>query len=298
MLFSDNNHWRFGWGREGLYNFDEQDLPLWVKFGPCTTQPKTFDIEISNAVKKIAAAATKPIYVAMSGGIDSEMVARAMLKEKIPFTPLILQYEKSYNKMDIIYAFEFCKQRNITPEIVPFEIIKFFRDCVNTPYILNNCAHIMHMQIMRIAASLGGMAVIGVGEQRYEKSNGEIYIPVPQERIAVTHFMHAENVEGVSAFYCYTPEMMYSLLLEAKAHGFEGMERFAHNIKDGIYRKYWPDMVKRPKYSGFELVEDSRIEAQQLLQRKYASKLVKFAIPMFELEQQLSGETGALSIKY
>lgn len=298
MLFSHNNHWQFGWGKKNLYNFDEQDLPLWVKFGPCKEPPKSLDIEMANAVKKIAAAATKPIYVAMSGGIDSELIARVMLQEKVPFTPLILKYERDANAMDIKYAFDFCKQHNLTPEVPTIDITDFFVKTINTPYILGNCAHLMHMHLMRYAASLGGMAVIGVGEQRYEKENGKISIPVPRERIAVTHFMQAEQVEGVSAFYCYTPELMLSLLLEAKAHGFESIQRFAHNIKDAIYHKYWPDLVKRPKYTGFEYVEDERKEAQRLLHKKYGLKLVKYAIPMFEFEQQLAGTTNALSMKY
>lgn len=298
MMFSDNNHWRFGWGRKKLYNFDEQDQPLWVTFGPCNAPPKAFNIEMANAAKKMANAATKPIYVAMSGGIDSELVARTMLQEKIPFTPLILKYDNDVNKMDIAYAFEFCKQHNLTPEVPTLDIVAFFQESVNTPYILANCAHIMHMHIMRYVAKLGGMAVIGVGEQRYEKSDGKVFIPVPIERIAVTHFMQAEQVEGVSAFYCYTPELMLSILLEAKAHGFQNMDKYAHNIKDALYHKFWPDLTRRPKYSGFEYVEEERQEAQRKLMRKYGSKTAKYAIPLFELEHQLSGGMNAFSIKY
>lgn len=298
MLFSHDNHWRFGWGKKNLYNFDEQDQPLWVKFGSCKEPPKSFDVEMANAVKKIAAAATKPIYVAMSGGIDSELIARVMLQEKIPFTPLILKYENNANKMDISYAFEFCKRHNLTPEVPTLDITDFFLKTIDTPYILGNCAHLMHMHLMRHAASLGGMAVIGVGEQRYEKNNGTISVPVPLERIAVTHFMQAEQIEGVSAFYCYTPELMLSLLLEAKAHGFEKMSRFAHNIKDETYHKFWPDMVTRPKYTGFEDVEHARKDAQKLLLKKYGPKLVKYSIPLFELEQQLAGTSNGLSVSY
>lgn len=299
MIFSDNNHWQFGWGRrKNRYNFDEQGHPLWVTFGPCASQPKSFDIEMAVAAKKIANAATKPIYVAMSGGIDSELVARTMVQEKIPFTPLILKYDNDVNKMDIAYAFEFCKQHNLTPEVPTLDIVSFFQGSVETPYILANCAHIMHMHLMRYAASKGGMAVIAVGEQRYERIDGKIVIPVPIERIAVTHFMQAEQVEGVSAFYCYTPELMLSILLEAKAHGFENMDKFAHNIKDTLYHKFWPDLTHRPKYSGFENVEQERLKAQRILRKKYGSKVAKYTIPIFEFEHQLNGGANAFSIKY
>lgn len=287
ILFSDNNHWRFGWG-EGLYNFHDQLYGLWATFGPCRYEPKTFDIEVAIAARKIAEAATKPIYVTMSGGLDSELVARTFLQERIPFTPLIAQYENDYNKDDVSYAFAFCKAHNLTPEVLNIDIVPFFRDSVRTPYILTNCAHVLQMHLMRHANKLGGMAIIGVGEQRYIEENGKICVPVPQERIAVTHFMQAENVQGVSAFYCYTPEMMLSFLREARAHGFEGMAQFAHNIKEYVYRKFWPDLEKRPKYSGFEQVNSERANAQAALRKKYSGYLSEFSIPVDELEQQLS----------
>jgi hypothetical protein len=296
-IFSDENHWRFGWGA-GLYNFDEQDLPLWVTFGPCRYEPKSFAEEAAVAVRKIAAAATKPIYVAMSGGLDSELVARILLQERIPFTPLIAQFEKDYNKEDIAYAFDFCRAHNLTPEVMKIDIQAFFKESLNTPYVLANCSHLLQMQLMRHAASLGGMAIIGVGEQRYENKNGKINIPVPIERIAVTHFMQAEKIEGVSAFYCYTPEMMLSLLREAKAHGFEEMSEFAHNIKEDIYRKFWPDLPQRPKYSGFEKVAEDRIITQVRLYERHTTKMCAFSIPLEDLERQLSRNLTSTSMEH
>ncbi len=292
ISFSENDHWRFGWGK-GLYNFNEQQQPLWVTYGPCTRQPKAFNEEVAIAAKRIAEKTTKPIYVAMSGGIDSELIARAMIDEKIPFKPVIVQFDHDYNKQDISYAFEFCKTHNLTPEIIQLDILAFFEKATETPYILTNCAHLMQMHIMRHVFKYGGMTVIGVGEQRYAQANGTINVPVPLERIAVTHFMHTEQIEGVSAFYCYTPEIMLCLLREAKEIGFDEMTLFAHNIKEAIYHKYWPDLPPRPKYSGFEQVYEGRLIAQKKmrkkLQKKYGSSVFNnFSIPINELEKQLA----------
>lgn len=287
ISFSDADHWRFGWG-EGLYNFDQQHLKFWATFGPCRYQPKTFDVEIAEAVRKIANRATKPIYVAMSGGIDSELIARIMLQEKVPFTPLIARYEKGYNKDDIFYALDFCEKNKLTPEILDIDILKFFQNAIHTPYVVANCSHLLQMHLMRHAATIGGMAVIGVGEQRYSKVGNAVFVPVPAERIAVTHFMQKECVEGVSAFYCYTPEMMLCLLRKAKQRGFEQMSHLAHNIKEDIYREYWPDLVRRPKYSGFENVREERKDAQKKLMNKYGQRVVGVEIPVNDLEQQLS----------
>ena len=291
IQFSDHHHWQFGWGK-GLYNFHEQQQPLWVTFGPCRHEPKPLDVEIATAVKRIANNTTRPIYVAMSGGIDSELIARMMIQERIPFKPVIVQFEEDYNKQDIAYAFEFCKDQQLSPEIIKLDILQFFKTCRKTPYILTNCAHLMQMHIMRHVHQLGGMTVIGVGEQRYKNVEGKIVVPVPQERIAVTHFMQAEQIEGVSAFYCYTPELMLSLLREAKEIGFEDIEKFAHNIKEAIYQKFWPDLKPRPKFSGFEKIGKKRLMVQtrlrKILLKKYGRTVFSnVQISVDSLEHQL-----------
>lgn len=295
MLFSDHNHWRFGWDK-GTYNFEKQTQKLWVSFGPCRRAVKSFDFEIAAAARRIAENTTKPIYVAMSGGIDSELVARILIQEKIRFVPVIVQFDHDYNKQDISYAFDFCKLHNLNPEIIQLDIVDFFEKSVTTPYILANCAHLMQMHIMRHVARLGGMAIIAVGEQRYMNYANTVHVPVPIERIAVTHFMQAEQIEGVSAFYCYTPEMMLSLLNDAQAIGFDTIDEFAHNIKEQIYHTYWPDLTPRPKYSGFEHVAAHRSQAQKKLRERFGTISTKqFLISVEALERQLTGDTETAS---
>ena len=57
--------------------------------------------ETRRTARRIAERTTKPIYLCMSGGIDSEVAAEAFLAEKIPFTALTLSY-KGINDHDIV----------------------------------------------------------------------------------------------------------------------------------------------------------------------------------------------------
>jgi hypothetical protein len=285
--FSDGDHWRFGWG-DGLYNFHEREKTPWCTFGPCRYEPKTFDIELAAAAHRVADTAAKPLYVAMSGGLDSELVARIMVQEKIPFTPLIGQYLNDYNKQDIAFAFEFCKLHNLTPEVVKIDILALFRDSIHTPYPISNIAHLLQMHLMRHAASKGGMAIISTGEHRYEQKDGKFVLPFHTDGMGVLHFMKAENVHGVYHFFRYTPEMMLSILRESKAFGFDKMGFLAHNIKESLYHTYWPDMPVRPKYSGFENISQQRAKAQVKLLVKYGSMIQQVYIPVDELELQLA----------
>ena len=57
------------------------------------------------------------LYIAMSGGIDSEFIARTFLELKIPFTPIICKVS-DLNELDIWWAFKWCKENNLEPVIV------------------------------------------------------------------------------------------------------------------------------------------------------------------------------------
>ena len=74
----------------------------------------------------------------LSGGVDSENIANILLKCNIRFTPIIVTFShqnKILNDYDIKYAFDFCKQHNITPTVVDIDIIDFF----NTGKVMKYC---------------------------------------------------------------------------------------------------------------------------------------------------------------
>lgn len=65
----------------------------------------------------------------LSGGVDSENMANILLKCNIRFTPIIVTYShqnKILNDYDIKYAFDYCKEKNLTPKIIDIDIINFF----------------------------------------------------------------------------------------------------------------------------------------------------------------------------
>ena len=63
----------------------------------------------------------KNLYVALSGGCDSENVANTFYRNKIPFTPLILIYDNVQDQAQVresAYAIEWCKTNKVEPLIV------------------------------------------------------------------------------------------------------------------------------------------------------------------------------------
>ena len=65
----------------------------------------------------------------LSGGIDSENIANIFLQCNIRFTPIIVSYvhkDKVLNDYDIAYAYKFCKENNLTPQVIDIDIVDFF----------------------------------------------------------------------------------------------------------------------------------------------------------------------------
>jgi len=63
----------------------------------------------------------KKLYVALSGGCDSENVANAFYRNKIPFTPVILIYDHVTHQDQILeswYAIQWCKKNNVEPLVI------------------------------------------------------------------------------------------------------------------------------------------------------------------------------------
>ena len=63
----------------------------------------------------------RPLYIALSGGVDSELTARIFVKNNIPFTPVIVKID-GLNNIETWYAEYWCHINNITPIILNYSI--------------------------------------------------------------------------------------------------------------------------------------------------------------------------------
>ena len=74
---------------------------------------------------------TNPIFLYMSGGIDSEMVACALLDSHRPFTPVIFQWADTkgniQNARDTEYAFRFCQKHGLTALVETVDLETLWR---------------------------------------------------------------------------------------------------------------------------------------------------------------------------
>ena len=92
-----------------------------LQFSPTLIVDKKTEItsDYKKALKDSFSDFTKPIFLYLSGGMDSEVVAMALLESDRQFTPVIFDWTdkegKILNSFDTKYAVDFCKKHSITP---------------------------------------------------------------------------------------------------------------------------------------------------------------------------------------
>jgi hypothetical protein len=122
--FGKDNWMKYSFNRTYSNPYPESDFDVYLDpKGPSEIIPVD---EAGNRAARELHETFGNIYVAMSGGIDSEWVAKCFLRHGIPFTPIIYEAE-DLQYMDTHWAVKWCEDNGITPVIYKDFIPTFSR---------------------------------------------------------------------------------------------------------------------------------------------------------------------------
>lgn len=102
----------------------------------------------------------KKIYIALSGGADSEFVVRCFHRNKIPFQVIIVK--TSGNFKELIYAYKLCDELDIIPIIINLKDADYLR--------------IYFEDVVKKIHGYGIYAIPGIVACRYAKDNDGVLI--------------------------------------------------------------------------------------------------------------------------
>lgn len=282
MYNTHDNHFEFGWGK-GRFNFANKKQKYWVKFGRAKYFPKSFKDECIRAANLINVNANKPILIFFSGGIDSEIVVRSFLAINVSIEVAIMKLKwknnDHINKHDTKYAYNFCHKHNIKIHEVTIDIEESFNTFVMNiakEYTTDRFGIIIQHELIRyfpnyhIVFGGGDIKLIRYRELG-EKRPGLCILENP---LAVQAIEVANSVKTIVSdrFFCHTPELMLSWLLEPDVQHWIQYEVALnsyfgsinnHSIKSFVLYKIFPDLEIRPKLNGFETWELLQPEADK-----------------------------------
>jgi hypothetical protein len=126
-----------------------------------------FHKEIDKAVCHIGNTMHKRRFLALSGGMDSEYIANALVRNKIEFTPVLLSID-NYNAGELWYAEHWCKKNNITPIRITADTKKLLNyieaQCVPKYLTVNLGGYINVFLADYISNAYSGILITGCGD--------------------------------------------------------------------------------------------------------------------------------------
>lgn len=176
----------------------------------------------------------RQLYLGLSGGADSEFVARLLTRLGIPFAPIIVK--SGINNEDVMNAIDLCAELALTPFVVrrtQDDVIKYYLDKI---YPLHNdgLIHVHQLLVVEKAAELGGVAILG---------ETNIYDPDPT-RAVVKAFKFLPDLiySDVIPFYYYTLELTYAEMKEVREG--ETAQEFKSRVRGTApHRKVIPTFI-------------------------------------------------------
>jgi hypothetical protein len=168
----------------------------------------SFEEASINIVKTIANL-NKPLYIGLSGGLDSEYVCRIFDEEYVSYTPVII--ETPGNQLELSYAYKFCKKYNKEPVIIK----KTEADMLHHYYdeILVKCSGFGHNSVAmyiigQYAKDRNGIFVMGE-HLIDEKEKGGFNVGANEWDFYNDLILGEDNTHY---FFNYTPEISYAMI--------------------------------------------------------------------------------------
>jgi hypothetical protein len=163
----------------------------------------------------------KNLYIALSGGADSECVADCFFRNNIPFIPVIHIFKNIKFNSEVEYALKWCRKNKIEPLIVPFDNDLFFNGGY-TDLILKIRSRmppaLATVPLLKIIEDLGGLLVSGMQVEYYPDEQFGVGEGIPEN---YQGFLINESdfyYEVISpnrhpwAFFYWSPDMLASTI--------------------------------------------------------------------------------------
>lgn len=297
------------------YDYSYENLPdtsiyqrFRIKYRPVGRALGSWRDEVIETAGRIHAAAEgRPLLLGLSGGIDSEVMARGFLEANIPFQGLSLRYTDDLgglNDHDIKHAEEFCREHEIPHEIINLDFKRFFLDrgeeYIQQGYRAVNMFRFTQLMVLETAEARGSAAVMAGGEQLYYSRDGVTYIQSSPDFSVPVQWCYDHRTRHFPYFFrqnseifaAYQQEPLIKLML-ANPFYHENPVPNASLEKMIVYHGYFPDMPRRRKYHGFERILDFRRQQQDSLKERFPDldEKIYLSVPRIQAELGISTAT-------
>ena len=262
-----------------MINFDYLSNYQNIKIRSIKREIDSYDIEVINNAKLIKEISSKKIIVALSGGIDSEVVCLAFLKSNIDFETLTVQYTDNKNAYDCYFAKKFCQENNIKQHIITVNPENFYTDIISKYQKQNVFAHSIYrylqIYLLDISNQLNGIGICCAGEQLFYTFDNIINVKYEPLHIPL-NWLRENNILGVPSFYLFSPEIQAAYYKDPLIKFLLGDSKYfvshpplgfsAEKIL--LFHKFF-NLVRRKKMIGYEEIIPLKNRLETTLKQFY-----------------------------
>ena len=232
----------------------------------------------ADSAAKLIATQYDNLYISLSGGLDSEFVAKVLLRNQINFTPIIAL--GPWNQIETWYAFKFCDDHNLKPKILNYTesssyhtLIKrmaWYSVKLQLPFLLPMLPLIIADEIE------DGHLINGSGEIFYDSKSYQEPSGALLNFVCYNHWLEIEHGNRhPGAFFSYTPELFRAGIADiditknsqvAKSQLYNIPFRpKMHNEMFGYYPNHKLDTVINNLRTKMPLINPARIQRDDIL---------------------------------
>jgi hypothetical protein len=287
-----------------MFNFDywyvDQNIPnnFSMKFKKITQPVKSFREEAIRTAQYIRSVTDKPVYIAVGGGIDSELVCLSFIEAGIEFTAFTVKFTDNLNAFDIRFAEAFCKKNKIKQVIVELNPVEFFQNgiqrYIDQGYQSSGIYRYYQLFSLETVNNMGGCCVFGAGETNYHNIDNQIQLPYKSELITPLQWIKNSGNVHFARFLEATPEMsaayhqdkLISFLAQDPGYFTNPSVLNYQPEKCVLYHHAYPDMERRPKYVGLEGIFNLKADVEARLKKQFPN-VSSIYIPLSIVKEQL-----------
>lgn len=243
-----------------------------VRFGSCTREPTDFRTETLLTAELINSSMESDYCIGISGGIDSEIVARAFFECGFDFTPIVFKFKDDWNRSENELAFSFLNYYGVKPEIIELDIIEYFtKDVLEIAeqfrVAFRTLPYLYWLNTKTELPMINGSGLANIFQ--HPKREKEMCFTVSNCINPYPQLKHT-GVKAVPEFFFYTPEMMASVLLDEDVKKFcelgwttsnKGLDSWKMWFIPKYYENDKNPIELRKKKHGFEKIMETGIMA-------------------------------------
>lgn len=285
MNFTHNNHLKYTiGGREFGYRENSYE-----KFNIMVGQIDKDHYKTSNYSQELLRTADliyqdygSDLALFLSGGTDSEIVARNFVDIGIKPECFVIKFKDDYNIADVTDAINLAKQLDLKLNIIDFDVKDFLYSGEASDFGKElQCTQITYLMVYNSIKKLGMPAVMG-GEVFLRRNiNTEpstwFYCFRENEDASAMRFSSKFNIPLVNEYFSYTPELLLYYLEDADIQSLV-TTRYNYKLssvssKNTILKKLVPAINIRQKTHGFERLLGFNFEAYRQLASEQIARL-------------------------